>query len=80
MIGGPHQALFGGNSTEDNVGMFGIRGRKVARGFQGYMDRLHGDLSRGQILSNQNIKVRNLAEALAHRLSPFPHCNLQSTR
>jgi hypothetical protein len=60
------KALFGGDATENEVWVFGLRGQELARSFNGGMSRLHGDLRRRQIATHQHIEMWNLDECLVH--------------
>jgi hypothetical protein len=71
MIGCRQQALFRGDATEDEVGVFGIRSQELTRGFHCGVNRLYSDLGRGQIPANEYVDVRNLAENGFHGRPPL---------
>src|SRR5260370_15202745 len=71
MIRCRQKALFGGDSAEDEVWMFGIGGQELTRCFNGCMSRLHGHLRRRQIAAHQQVEMWNLAEWLVHTCLPL---------
>jgi hypothetical protein len=52
--------------------MLGMGWEELTRCVYGRMNRLHGDLGRGEVPANQDVEVRNLAEGRGHERSPFP--------
>jgi hypothetical protein len=66
MIRCRQKALFGGDTAEDEVWMFGIGGQELTRCFNGCMSRLHGHLRRRQIAAHEHVEMWNLAERLVH--------------
>jgi hypothetical protein len=65
-IGRREEAFLGGDATENEVGVFGVRWQEMAGGFDRGMDRLDGDLRDGQVPADQDVRVRDLGERRLH--------------
>jgi hypothetical protein len=66
------------DAAQDQVGVFGIDRKVEASSLDGGVDRLNGNLGRGQVRADQDVEVRNLAELRFHDLAP--HLNDSSWR
>jgi hypothetical protein len=73
MIRGRQQTRFGRDAAKNEMGMFGIGRQELPGCLDGRVNRLNGDLRRGEIAADKDVEVRDLGKGWTHRISPLFH-------